>query len=466
MRKSPNVWKSTRERVGQLTDRYFPSGGGREWRECRSKAHPLHDRNTPSASGHSAPIKVLVISQYFWPETFRITELARMLAEAGHEVTVLTGLPNYPDGEVFREYRADPSAFSSLPGIEIIRVPMVSRGTGRSQLAVNYVSFAASASTVGAWRLRRRAFDVIFVFEVSPVTVAFPAMLVRRIKRVPSCMLILDLWPETPQALGLLPNRALYRAAEWCVARIYRSTDLLLVQSPGFLPSVRRYAPDRAWVEYFPSWADAVFDSELPAPAPEVPPLAGGFTVVFAGNIGEAQDFGTVLAAAELLASRPDIRFLIVGDGRLSGWLADEVVRRGLQASFLLLGRHPLERMPEFFAHADALLVPLRSDPVFSLTIPAKVQAYMASGIPIVAVLDGEGAAAIRRWDCGPVVAPGDAVGLADAVLTLADAPAQRRRELGANGKKGVAEEFNRHSLMTQLTDWLSELATAGRTRR
>lgn len=268
----------------------------------------------------------------------------------------------------------------------------------------------------------------------------------------------MDLWPETPIALGILPFKFLQRLVGSFVKLIYRSTDLLLIQSPAFETSVRRYAPKNAEIRYFPSWADAVFDAQLPEPAPEVPRSPESFSVLFAGNIGEAQDFESVLAAAELVRERADIRFLIVGDGRVLEWVENEVRARGLSLSVLLLGRHPVERMPEFFAHADALLVSLRADPVFSATIPAKVQAYMASGLPIVGLLDGEGAEVVRRWDCGISAPSGDPAGLAAAILKLADSPIEVRKRMGENGRSGAATEFNRHILMDKLVQWMSEL--------
>ena len=411
-------------------------------------------------------MRILIVTQYFWPETFRINELVEMFVEKGHDVTVLTGVPNYPSGQRFPDYASDPSRFRHWKGAEVHRVPMTVRGTGRLGLVVNYATFALSASVLGPWKLRRKHFDVIFAYEPSPITVGIPAMILRFLKRAPSCLWILDLWPETPHALGMLNNKWLYRATQLGVRQIYRATDLLLVQSPGFDRAVRKYAPKNAAIRYFPSWADAVFDGPLPCPAPEVPVLEDSFSVLFAGNIGEAQDFESILRAAELLKDRPDIRFLVVGDGRQLEWVTREIEFRGLASSVLLLGRHPVERMPEFFAHADALLVTLRADPVFSATIPAKVQAYMAAGIPIVGLLDGEGADAVRRWECGLIASSGDAQGLADAITKLADAPVPQRRNMGDNGRRGAETEFNRHVLVDSLITWMSQLVAERKNKR
>ncbi len=410
-------------------------------------------------------MRILVVTQYFWPETFRINELVEMFVQQGHDVTVLTGVPNYPSGNVFPDFARDQSRFSNWKGAAVKRVPMTVRGTGRLKLVINYLTYAISASVIGPWKLRGESYDVIFAYEPSPITVGIPAMVMRFIKRAPSCLWVLDLWPEIPHALGMLNNKWLYRTVEFGVKKIYGATDLLLVQSPGFEKAVRKYAPTNATVRYFPSWADAVFDGPLPGAAPEVPTVEGSFSVLFAGNIGESQDFESILRSAELLKDRPNIRFLVIGDGRQLEWVTREIEIRGLKSSVLLLGRHPVERMPEFFAHADALLVTLKAEPAFSATIPAKVQAYMAAGIPIVGLLDREGADAIRRWECGLVASSGDAQGLTDAITRLADMPVQSRQEMGNNGRRGAETEFNRHRLVEQLLAWMTQLVDEKQTR-
>ena len=183
----------------------------------------------------------------------------------------------------------------------------------------------------------------------------------------------------------------------------------------------------------------------------------GVFNVLFAGNFGEAQDLPAVLAAAENLKHNAAIRWLIVGDGRKSAWVREEVERRGLRGSVLLLGRFPVERMPSFYAHADALLVSLKKDPVFSMTIPGKVQSYLMAGVPLVGMLDGEGAKVITEANAGLVCAAGDAGGLAAAVLEMAAMRVDQRRQLGANGRAFAQKEFGRSLLMDRLEVLLRE---------
>jgi glycosyltransferase involved in cell wall biosynthesis len=404
-------------------------------------------------------MRILVVSQYFWPENFRVNDLVAEWMSRGHGVTVLTGLPNYPDGRVFAGFRADPLRFAEYAGAPVIRVPMLPRGEGGLQLALNYASFALSACLIGAWRLRGWKFDVIFVFEPSPVTVGLPAVLQRRLKRAPVAFWVLDQWPETLVAVGATRSKWVLSAVGRLVSFIYRRCDLLLAQSRSFIPQIRRYAGARPRVEYFPSWSDSTPAAGHAAPAPEVPPLPGVFTVLFAGNIGDAQDFPAILDAAERIKDRTDIRWIIVGDGRRAEWVASEAQRRGLTERFILLGRFPLERMPSFFESADALLVSLRPDPIFAMTIPGKVQSYLAAGRPLLGMLDGEGAELLERGGAGLVCRAGDSAGLAANVARLADTPADERAAMAARATELSANEFDRDRLMGRLDGWLGELS-------
>lgn len=379
--------------------------------------------------------------------------------QRGHSVTVLTGIPNYPAGRVFDAYRQNPKAFEQYSGARVWRVPMLPRGHGAVRLFLNYLSFVIGACLYGPWRLRGQQADVIFVFEPSPVTVGVPAILLGRIKRAPVVFWALDLWPETLAAIGVVRSPRVLGWVGHLVKFIYERCTLVLGQSRAFLASIAKYCSDTQKIRYFPSWAEDVFNEPDLMPAPEVPVLKGVFNVLFAGNIGEAQDLPAVLEAAESLKHNAAIRWLIVGDGRKSEWLLEEVSRRGLQANVLLLGRFPVERMPSFYTHADALLVSLKKDPVFSMTIPGKVQSYLMAGVPLLGMLDGEGAKVITEANAGLVCAAGDAGGLAAAVLQMAAMHTEQRQRLGANGRAFAQKEFGRGLLMDRLEELLHEAA-------
>lgn len=384
------------------------------------------------------------------------------LVRRGHELTILTGTPSYPDRKLFTDFRENPGRFDEYEGARVVRVPMLPRGRGGARLMLNYITFALSASLLGPWRLRRRQFDVIFVYEPSPITVGIPAAVMRAVKKIPLSFWVLDLWPETLQAVGVVRSKWLLQLVGKLVSGIYRRCDLILAQSKSFVPQIARYASEGARIEYFPSWSESIFGIQGVLPAPEVSLQPGCFNIMFAGNIGDAQDFPAILAAAEALKAHPNIRWLIVGDGRLAGWVADEIKKRSLDASVLMLGRYPVERMPSFFKHADALLISLKDEPIFAMTIPGKLQSYLAAGIPILAMLNGEGAEVVQAAQAGLACPAGDYQVLAESVLKLSRMPLEERKKMGMKGAAAGADEFGREKLIDQLESWLEEMRLRG----
>jgi glycosyltransferase involved in cell wall biosynthesis len=402
------------------------------------------------------------VSQHFWPENFRINDLVAELVARGHDVTVLTGLPNYPDGDIYPEFAAQPGRFTRYAGADIVRVPMVARGRSTLQLMLNFASFAVSGALLGPWRLRGRRFDAVFTFLNSPATAGLPATLLAALKSAPLIFWVLDLWPETLRAVGAVRSPLILRAVGRLMAFMYNRCAVILAQSRSFVPQIGRYCRHPERVVYFPNWAESLFKVAEAEPAPEVPLHVGSFDVMFAGNIGEAQDFPAILAAAEELRTESRIRWLIVGDGRMAGWVAAEVERRGLQQQVLLLGRFPVERMPSFYLHAGALLVSLKDDPIFAMTIPGKLQSYLAAGVPIVAMLNGEGADVIERARAGATCRAGDSAGLAAAVRRLANSSDTALAEMSRNALALSATEFDRHTLINRLEHWLAKAASNG----
>jgi colanic acid biosynthesis glycosyl transferase WcaI len=394
-------------------------------------------------------MRLLVVSQYFWPEDFRVNDFVLGMRERGHEVTVLTGLPNYPGGKFYDAYRADPAAHARFHDVEVVRVPLIPRGSNAVMLALNYFSFALSASILGPWKLRGRAFDAIFVFQTSPITAALPALLLRRLKRAPVLMWILDLWPETLAAVGVIRNRHLLGLVGLLVRFIYRRCDRILIQSQAFRDSLLAHGARPDQIRYFPNWIEPTFEGGVrdAVPAPELVPYAGGFNVMFAGNIGEAQDMPAVVEAAALTRDCEGLRWLIVGDGRAADLLKSEITRHGLQDRAILLGRHPMERMPAFMTGADALLVSLRPEPVFDMTVPGKVQSYLASGLPILAMLDGEGARVVAESGGGLASPASNGPALAANVRRLMAMTKAERAAMGDSAQAYAAEKFGRDTL-------------------
>lgn len=404
-------------------------------------------------------MNILIVTQYFWPESFRINDLAVGLQQLGHEVTVLTGMPNYPGGSRFSGYRWFNPAREDFNGIEVVRVPLITRGRSKGlRLVANYLSFALSASLLGPLRCGG-GFDIVLIYEPSPITVGIPGLLMAAIKRAPAMLWVQDLWPDTLEAMGIARGNPAARCATWLSDFIHRRCDRVMVQSKGFISRLTTRGVTSSRIIYLPNWAEAFYQPL--APQENIPdPMAGteGFRVLFAGNIGNAQSFETILDAASRLRDLPDLRLIILGNGHMREWLIAEIAKRGLKQHIRLLGQHPPETMPVYFAHADALLVTLRANPVFSLTIPSKIQSYLACAKPIIACIDGEGAEVIRESGAGITCPAEDSAMLADAVRRLYRMSSQERAAYGTRGRSYFEKNFERGLLLDQLDRWMHDL--------
>jgi colanic acid biosynthesis glycosyl transferase WcaI len=399
---------------------------------------------------------ILIVTQYFWPENFRINDLALGLLERGHEVTVLTGAPNYPDGSFFDGYGYF-NKQQNYQGIKVLRVPLIPRGNGGGlRLALNYLSFAVMATVLGPLFCRGKI-DQIFVFEPSPVTVGIPALILKKIKAVPLLFWVQDLWPESLSATGAVKSKPVLAMVARLVTFIYQRCDKILIQAQSFSDSILKYGGGKERIAYFPNSAEGLFNASLSA-SPDIPPLPNGFKIMFAGNIGAAQDFETIIAAVEKLKNHKEIHWIIVGDGRMREWAVVEAKKRGLSANIHFMGRFPLEVMPDFFAQADTMLVTLKKEPIFALTIPCKIQSYLACGKPIIAALDGEGANVIEAAGAGFTCPSGTPDALAQAVLQMYEMNQQEREEMGVKGRAYYKANFDRDMLIDRLELWMNQL--------
>lgn len=336
-------------------------------------------------------------------------------------------------------------------------MPLILRGNGEGlRLALNYLSFAVMASIAGPLFCRGK-YDQIFVFEPSPITVAIPALILKKLKYAPVLFWVQDLWPESLAATGAIKSKAVLTLVAHLVKFIYQRCDRILIQANSFSDSIQQQGGEKDKILYFPNSAESLFTSP-PSASNSIPSLPEGFKIMFAGNIGAAQDFETIIAAAERLQQYNDIHWIIVGDGRMRGWSEAEVKKRGLIDSFHFLGRYPLEAMPVFFSQADTLLVTLRKEPIFALTIPSKIQSYLACGRPVIAALDGEGAKIVDDAGAGftcPAESPDN---LAKAVLKMYGTPKSEREEMGAKGRLYYEANFDRDMLLDRLDGWMREL--------
>jgi glycosyltransferase involved in cell wall biosynthesis len=408
-------------------------------------------------------MRLLVVSQYFWPETFGINHLVNSLVRAGWQVTVLTGKPNYPDGQVFAGYTALGIQCEDHAGAHIVRVPVIPRGIRSSfRLAMNYLSFIVSGYLFAPFALRRKSFDAVFVYAPSPLLQTLPAIFLAWLKRAPLVVWVQDLWPESLSATGFVRNRHALGVVEALVRYIYRHSDSILVQSEAFRAPVSRLVENAGKIHYFPNSVDAVANSSDPGesvPAELVSAIRNCFSVVFTGNVGTAQAVELIVEAADALRAYPNIRFFMVGSGSREDWLAAEVRNRNLD-NIVLTGRLPAAAMPAILAAASALLVTLRDEPIFAYTIPSKVQAYLAAGRPIIASMNGEGARVVVDSGAGIACAAGDHAALADAVLAMEALTPQERAQLGENGRRYFSEHYEPRKLMEQLIAHIESLRT------
>lgn len=392
-------------------------------------------------------MKILVVCQYYKPEPFRISDICEALAAQGHAMTVVTGTPNYPEGEIYPGYEGTAHRDEIINGVRVHRCPIHPRKRGALHRFWNYYSFVFASKRYLS-RLEED-FDVVLVNQLSPVMMAEGALDWAKRHGKKTVLYCLDLWPESLSAGGIRPGSLIYRVFWYISRRIYRGADAIAVTSQGFEDYFRTALklPD-AKLEYLPQYAEGLFDR-----LPDAPPHPGVFNAVFAGNIGEMQAVETIVEAAGKLAVRPDIHFHIVGDGvRLD---ACRRLAEGL-SNVTFYGRRDVSEMPGFYALADVMLVTLKADPVLSLTLPGKVQSYLAAGKPVVGAINGETAAVVADADCGVCVVAEDAAALADALVSLADAP-ERLREYGANARRYYEAHFQKDAFLRKLTDVLKE---------
>lgn len=399
-------------------------------------------------------MKILLLTQWYPPEPQEfLAELAQSLQALGHEVTVLTGFPNWPSGEVYPGYRIKPWQCETMDGVELVRValyPDHSRSGLKRML--NYASFALSATLLGPWLIRRA--DVIHV--IPPVTAAIPAWVLSRLWGIPFTHEVQDIWPETLAATGMLDNRrilaAVGRFAKWA----YHQSSAIRVITPGFKANLVQKGVPADKVHYISNWVDTDFYRPL-APAPTLAQqfgLAGRFNIMFAGVIGLAQGLDTVLAAAELLRDLPAVQFVLLGDGVDLERLRGIATERSLN-NVCFLGRHPVSAMPDFYALADVLLVHLRDDPLFRITIPHKIFTYLASGKPVLAAVAGDVAAVVESAHAGLTCPPGDPGALADTVRRFYGMSLDARNALGQNGRRAACEAYSKSYLVGQIAAML-----------
>jgi glycosyltransferase involved in cell wall biosynthesis len=395
-------------------------------------------------------MRILIVSQYFWPESFRVNDLALGLKERGHDVVVLTAKPNYPKGVFYKGYSFFSPSTEIWNGIKVYRSSIIPRGKGGAfRLFINYFSFPFFASIKSLFI--KEKFDLVFVYQLSPILIALPGIIYKKIYKVPLYHYIQDLWPESISAGGGIKNKYILYLMNAITKYIYRNSDKILVQSKAFIPFLLKQNTNPDQLIYYPNSAEKFYNL-APKEFKYTSILPAGFNIIFAGNIGEAQSFDTLIKSAVLLKERGiSVNWVIIGDGRMKLQVEKKIQELELNDTFFMLGAYPVNEMPNFFSCADALLVSLKSDFIFTLTIPSKIQSYLACGKPIIGSLDGEGAEIIKEAMAGYTSAAEDAVGLTDSIQALVELNEFERIKLGQNARKYFENEFEREKLLDKL---------------
>ncbi len=400
-------------------------------------------------------MKILIVSQYFWPEEFKINDMAFELVKRGYKVHVLTGNPNYPQGKFYKGYGFKFS-IGEYRGLKIYRVPLIPRGNSKLSLILNYISFALIGSFYVLFL--KKQYDKILAVNFSPITAVYPGIVYKKLHKKKLFLWVQDLWPESVSSAGKIKSEFILNLLNKMVKHIYKNSDKLLLQSKAFIPSVKEKGVKDTQIEYIPNWAEDLFADKSKINKNKFNGIIPrGFRVMFAGNIGEAQDFESVLRAAEITRGYSDIKWIIVGDGRKKTMVENEIVRLGLLETVYLMGRHSMEDMPSFFVHADIMLLSLKDEEIFSRTIPAKVQTYMASEKPIAGMLNGIGAEVILNADCGYVANAGDYRTLANNIIEAYNQKENILYEKGKNAKVYYDENFSKKSIIDNLEKILQE---------
>lgn len=398
----------------------------------------------------------MVYSQYFYPEQFRINDICIELVNRGYNVSVVTGIPNYPEGKFYEGYSWKSKRRESWNGIDIYRMPIFPRGNNSIGLILNYSSFVVAARLME--RRLPKDIDLVFTYEVSPMTQALPAIWYAQKKDVPHIIYVMDLWPENVQAVAKLSNKMILRQLDKMVNYIYNKSSMILASSNSFVESIVSRGIDSEKVKFWPQYAEELYSVKDPENNEVSVDNYPERTFVFAGNIGEAQGLRILPRVAELLTkAKINFKFVIIGDGRDKENLIKLIRLRKVEKYFDFIERQPAEKIPYYLAKYDVALITLSSNKIFKKTIPAKVQSLMACGMPLLVSADGEVQSIIIEAEAGLVSDAGQIEKLAENIMTYAKMDKKQLEELGKNSLAYYNENFDKKLLMNQFEELINE---------
>ena len=415
--------------------------------------------------GSESILRLCIFTNHFFPEEFKVNDIAFELAERGHEVVVITAIPDYPQKRMFRKYY---SLFKKrreiLNGVTVIRLPIIPRYKGSAVLLfLNYLSYFFSSYVFTYLHSFFHRYDAIFVHETSPFFIGLAAVHLKQRQHIPLVFWTLDLWSESLSAVTHIYNRVLLAPFELMVKHVYNNCDKILIGSQGFEHSICAKGGYKEKCIYFPNWAENTEHiSQNPINISETYPFSefakDDFVFLFAGNLGAAQNLTFILDAANEVRYLKQIRFVFIGDGRCRNDILEFIKKKNLEETVFAPGRFPISTMPLFMQRANVLMVSLKDDPIFNLTVPAKVQFYMAHGKPILAMLNGDAAKLIEEAMCGVSVPVNNLANLIQAIRHYSTMTEKELTKMGENGKMYYEQKFKKNLRIDQLERLFFEL--------
>jgi len=409
------------------------------------------------SEGSNEKKRILVVSQHFWPESFRINDICDSFVEQGYDVEVLCGIPNYPKGQFFDGYGLFKNKRQTINGIKVRRCFEIKRGKNTSiRIFLNYISFPFF-SIFSLPYLFRQKYDKIFLFQTSPVMMSLAGVLLGKIKKIETTMYVLDLWPENLYSVLKIRNGLLRKLAYWSSTWYYRNTDKLIANSQKLMGILKeRTKKEDSHIAFIPQFCEKIYEATIENEELNKR-FSNTFNLVYAGNISPAQSFETVMEAASLLKVQGynNIAWIIVGDGMSRKWLESEVQQKELGDRFTFIGHVPIEEIPKYTSIADGLFACLTKTDLLDATIPAKVFSYYAAGRPLVLAMDGEIQQIVQESGAGYIVDSGDAVGLADTVAKLYNTNKDERYKMGENAQEYYFKHFERNLNMEKLIGFI-----------
>lgn len=398
-------------------------------------------------------MKLCIFTNHFYPEDFKVNDIAFELTQRGIDVTVITAIPDYPKGKFFEGYSLFKRRREIVNGVKVIRLPIIPRGKGVAiRLVLNYVSYFICASIFTFFHAFKNKYDAVFVHLTSPFFIGIPAVHLKKRQNIPLYFWTLDLWPESLVSAAGISHPFIVKPQNKMVAKVYKNCDKILIGSKGFEKSICEKGDFKDKLLYFPNWAEDVapptdFNIKGIVPFDDFE----NFILLFAGNLGEAQNLDALLESANRLKNNKKIKFVFVGDGRRRKYLENIVKDEHLEDTVYFLGRYPIETMPIFMHNSSVLLFSLKDELCFNLTVPSKVQFYMSQGKPILAMINGDGADLINEANCGFAVPANNVDAFVEAVNKMYELPTDKLNQLGMNGKKYYEENFTKEQRIEQL---------------